>query len=218
VSRFVNLSPTKREQARTRLARRAVVDAARELFLEVGYAATTVEAISDASGVSPATVYRLFASKIGILKAVLDAAAGGDDQPIAFGERPEIKAALAMQNAHQLLSFFAHLTPQFMARVAPIQQMLTGAAATDSDAAAQLVEHTRQRQHGQARIAAALARLGALRAGLSEQAAADIIHALMSPEVYRLLVHDRGWTPDNYATWLTNSITEQLLGSTDHDR
>jgi AcrR family transcriptional regulator len=55
-------SKTGRGQARTRLARRAVVDAARALFLERGYAATTIEAISDRSDVPPATVYRLFSS------------------------------------------------------------------------------------------------------------------------------------------------------------
>src|SRR5437764_119563 len=46
-------------QARTRLARAAVVQAARALFLERGYAATTIEVISETSGVPPATVYRL---------------------------------------------------------------------------------------------------------------------------------------------------------------
>jgi AcrR family transcriptional regulator len=58
-------------QARTRLARRAVIDAARALFLERGYQATTIEAVSDHSDVPVATVYRLFSSKLGILKAVL---------------------------------------------------------------------------------------------------------------------------------------------------
>ena len=61
----------KRGQARTRLARAAVVDAARTLFLERGYGATTIDAISALSDVPPATVYRLFSSKRGILKALL---------------------------------------------------------------------------------------------------------------------------------------------------
>ena len=60
------------EQARTRLARRAVIDAARTLFLERGYAATTVEAVSVRADVPPATLYRLFTSKVGVLKALLD--------------------------------------------------------------------------------------------------------------------------------------------------
>ncbi len=211
MSRLVNPRETPPQQARTRLARAAVVDAARELFLQRGYAATTVEAISDAAGVSQATIYRLFTSKIGILKTLLDVAAAGDDRPIPFGERPEIRAALALADAKELISYFARLTPEFMARVAPIQQMLIGAAATDTDAAELLTEHTRQRQQGQARIAAALARLGELRAGLSERSAADIIHALMSPELYRLLTSDRGWAASRYSSWLAHTLIQQLV-------
>jgi AcrR family transcriptional regulator len=59
-------------QARTRRTRVAVVEAARTLFLERGYIATTIEAISDLSETPQATVYRLFSSKLGILKALLD--------------------------------------------------------------------------------------------------------------------------------------------------
>ena len=73
----------KRGQARTRLARAAVVDAARTLFLERGYGATTIEAISALSDVPPATVYRLFSSKRGILKALLDVSIVGDDEAVA---------------------------------------------------------------------------------------------------------------------------------------
>src|SRR3954452_8072867 len=81
----------KREpQARTRLARRAVVAAARALFLERGYSATTIEAVSDRADVPPATVYRLFTSKVGILKALLDTSIAGDDQPVAVPERPDV--------------------------------------------------------------------------------------------------------------------------------
>jgi AcrR family transcriptional regulator len=71
-------------QARTRLTRAAVIDAARTLFLERGYAVTTVEAICDLSGASPATVYRLFSSKLGILKGLLDVSLIGDGEAVEF--------------------------------------------------------------------------------------------------------------------------------------
>ena len=63
-------------QARTRRTRAAVVEAAQSLFVERGYAATTIEAVSDRSDTPQATVYRLFSSKLGILKAVLDVSIG----------------------------------------------------------------------------------------------------------------------------------------------
>jgi len=77
-------------QARTRLARRAVVDAARALFLERGYAGTTIDAISDRADVPSPTVYRLFSSKLGILRALLDTSIAGDDQPVTVEERPDV--------------------------------------------------------------------------------------------------------------------------------
>jgi hypothetical protein len=98
-----------------------------------------------------------------------------------------------------------------MGRLAPVQQILASAAGSDAEAAALLAEHTRQRQDGQACIAHALALAGALRPGLEERDAADIIHALMSPEVYRLLVFDRQWRPDRYEQWLADTLIHQLL-------
>jgi len=73
----------------------AVAGAARTLFLERGYAATTIEAISDLSDVPPATVYRLFSSKLGILKELLDVSIAGDDQAVALEDRPHVRALLA---------------------------------------------------------------------------------------------------------------------------
>src|SRR5205823_10158242 len=79
-------------QARTRRTRAAVVEAAQSLFVERGFAATTIGAISDLSDTPQATVYRLFSSKLGILKAVLDVSVGGDDQAVAVADRPQVRA------------------------------------------------------------------------------------------------------------------------------
>ena len=92
MSNAAALTTARGGQARTRLARAAVVEAARALFLERGYAATTIEAVSDVSDVPPATVYRLFSSKLGILKALLDASIAGDDEAVALPDRPHVRA------------------------------------------------------------------------------------------------------------------------------
>src|SRR5215831_1339727 len=81
-------------QARTRLARAAVTQASRALFLERGYATTTIEAISEHSDVPPATVYRLFSSKLGILKALVETSIAGDDRPLAVQDRPDVASLL----------------------------------------------------------------------------------------------------------------------------
>ena len=200
-------------QARTRLARAAVVQAARALFLERGYAATTIEAISDTSDVPPATVYRLFSSKLGILKALLDVSIAGDDQAAPLQDRANARALLADADPIRKLSGFAGICRQINARSAPIYRILLSAAGSDPEAAALLAEYTRQRQEGQGQIALSLARSGALRPELKERDAADIIHALMSPEVYRLLVDERAWPPGRYEQWLKDILTDQLLAA-----
>jgi AcrR family transcriptional regulator len=203
----------KRDQARTRLARAAVVAAARDLFLERGYGATTVEAISERANVPLATVYRLFSSKQGILKALIDLAIVGDDQELPMAERPEVRSLLASDDPRAQLQGFVAIGVQVNARLGDLYSTLVSAAGADPDAAIHLDELTRQRQQGQRAIARALARRGALRPELRERDAADLVHALLSPELYRLLVTDRRWSAKRYATWLEATLTHQLLPS-----
>jgi AcrR family transcriptional regulator len=193
------------------LARTAVVDAARSLFLERGYGATTIEAICAASDVPPATVYRLFSSKRGILKALLDVSIVGDDEAAPLADRPNVRPLFADPDPTNQLAGFVGIAAQVNSRTAPIYGILVSAASSDPDAAALLDELTRQRQDGQGRIARSLARAGALRPKLRQRDAADIIHALMSPEVYRMLVIDRGWSSERYERWLAAILVDQLL-------
>src|SRR3954471_15884513 len=96
-------------QARTRRTRAAVVEAAQSLFEERGYAATTIEAISDLSDTPQATVYRLFSSKLGIVKAVLDVSIVGDDEAVAMVDRPQVNALLSDRDPKNKLAGFAAL-------------------------------------------------------------------------------------------------------------
>jgi AcrR family transcriptional regulator len=198
-------------QARTRRTRTAVIEAARGLFVERGYTATTIEAISDRSDTPQATVYRLFASKLGILKALLDVSVGGDDQDTAMLDRPQVRALLSGEDPKDQLAGFAAVVCDVMARVGPVHRILADAARSDQEAASLLAEIARQRHEGQRRVARSLAQSSALRRGLQERSAADVIHALASPEVYGLLVFDRGWTGDRYKKWLTSILIDQLL-------
>jgi AcrR family transcriptional regulator len=200
-----------RGQARTRFARRAVIDAARSLFVAGGYTATTIDAISSRADVPPATVYRLFSSKLGILKALLDTSIAGDDRPVAVPDRTEVAALFTEPDPHQLLAGFAGVTTTINERTSDVYGVLVGAAGTDPGAAELLAAIHRQRGDGQRRIAHTLARAKALRTGVRERDAADVIHALMSPDVYRLLVVDRGWKPARYRRWLTDTLVQQLL-------
>ena len=198
-------------QARTRLARRAVLDAARILFLERGYGATTIEGISIASEIPQATVYRLFASKKGILKSLLDTSVAGDDEPVPVAERSHVRSLLDATSAEESLARLAAVSVDINTRTAPVYRILVSAASSDTDAAAILDELTQQRQDGQGRVATALARAKALRRGLTARDAGDVIHALASPELYHLFVIDRAWSPERYEHWLAEALAGQLI-------
>ena len=188
-----------------------MVDAARSLFLERGYGATTMEAISERADVPSATVYRLFSSKHGILKALLDVSIVGDHENVSMADRPQVRSLLDDREPREQLAGFVGVAARVNTRVAPLYRILVSAAGTDPDAGALLDELTQQRQQGQRVIARSLARAGALRPGVRERDAADLIHALMSPEMYRLLVLDRGWKTDRYERWVAGTLAEQLL-------
>lgn len=198
-------------QARTRLARGAVLDAAGRLFLERGYAATTIGAVSEASGVPAPTVYRLFSSKLGILKTLVDQGIVGEGE-IPLPDQSRVRSLLADPDPRRLLAGVAALAREINDREQGAYPILASAAGSDPAAAELLAAYNEQRQRGQGRVAVALARMGALRPGMSERDAADIIHAIVSPDLYRLLTRERGWSSDRFEHWLAGTLTELLLG------
>jgi len=198
-------------EARVRATKAKVVDAARELFVDEGYMATTIEAIAAASDTPIATVYRLFGSKIGILTAVLGVAFVGDDHPIALHDRQDVKAAAAQIDPGALLASFAHVARDVLGRSGRLHQVLRTAATADPEAAALSSEINRQRLDGQSRVASLLDQRGALADGISRRTAADVIYTLMSPDVHRLLTEERHWSADRYEQWLAHALCVLLL-------
>ena len=148
------------------------------------------------------------ASGIGLAIARLFRSEGA---AVAMLDRPQVRALLSAADPKDQLAGFAELVCDVMARVGPVHRILADAARSDQDAASLLAEIARQRHEGQQGIARSLDRSGALRPGLKERDAADIIHALASPEVYGLLVTDRGWRAERYENWLKSILVDQLL-------
>ena len=197
-----------RRQAQVRATRLRIIGAAKALFIAHGYPATTLEAIADAADTSLPTLYRLFSSKRALLKAVLDVSFGGDDQPVAFADRPEVQAARAEPDPQALIRAFARIGRDFMERSSAILRVLATAAQVDPDTAQLLEEISWQRHTGQSRIVAALSARHALDPDLQSSGAADIAYAVLSPEVHRILTVERGWTAEQYEQWLV-----RLLGA-----
>jgi AcrR family transcriptional regulator len=199
-----------RRQAQVQATRLRIIETAKALFIEHGYPATTLEATAAAADTSLPTLYRLFSSKRALLKAVLDVSFGGDDQPVAFGDRPEIQAARAEPDPVALVRAFARIGRDFMERSSAIMHVLATAAHVDSDAAQLMEQIRRQRRTGQSRIVAALSVRGALDPGLEFSEAVDITYTALSPDVHRILTVECGWTAEQYEQWLVRSLRALL--------
>lgn len=204
-----------RRLAATRATKAHVVEVATELFVEQGYPATTISQIAQRSDTPEATLYRLFGSKRGVLKEVLDVAIGGDDEQVEYQQRPRVQAAFAADDPGELLDAFAGLTRQVLHRSAPILNVLLSSAGVDAEAAEMLAAIRRQRHSGQSRIVGAVVRSGHLRDGLTQAAASDIVYALMSPEVFHIFTVERRWSEARYERWLAAALRAQLLDVTD---
>ena len=199
-----------RRLAQVRATRLRVIEAAKRLFIESGYPATTIEAVADAADVSLPTLYRLFGSKRALLAAVLDASFGGDDEPIAFGDRPAVRAARAEADPVKMVEAFGRILTDLMERTSAILHVLATAAQVDPEAADLLAEIRRQRHTGQSRIVAALAERDALDPDLDPAKAADMVYASMSPDVHRILTIERGWTSQDYELWADRCLRSLL--------
>lgn len=203
-------SPLRAEQARqTRLR---IIAAARELFLERGYPATTVEAVGERAGVAADTVYHVFRSKRGLLSQVMNVEVGGDDADVRLLDRDEPQAMRREPDQRrQVAMFAAGLTGQ-LERVRPLDDILRSAAAVDEGAAGLRSDlQLRQRREAMTTVAGWLAESGPLRPGTTVERAAAVLWTLTSPEVHHMLREVWGWTPDDYQNWLRETLTRTLL-------
>jgi AcrR family transcriptional regulator len=196
--------------AQAESTRDAVIAAAGRLFVERGYAATSIEEIAAAAGVSRATVFTSVGGKPKLLKTALDVAIVGDDEPLSLPERPRSKAIRAETDPRTYLALYAELVTEIDGRLAGIHEAARGAAGVDPEARALWESHLAQHRQGAANVVGDLIRKGGIRSGLDVETAADIVW-LLGPGAYHMLVVRRGWTPHRFQAWLTETFIRQLL-------
>jgi AcrR family transcriptional regulator len=197
----------RREQARR--TRRLVLAAAHDLFLADGYSATTIPLVARAAGVSPQSVYKSFGNKAGLVKAVFDVTMAGDDEPVTMLERESLTRVRAEPDPYVKLRLYADFVAGTAPRHVPVQLLLRTAAGTDAEAAAVWSQLSDERLRGLAMFAQALAPV--LRPEVTVEQARDLLWAYNSPELWDLLVTQRGWSPQQYATQLARSLISALL-------
>jgi AcrR family transcriptional regulator len=191
--------------------RRAIIDAATRLFVEQGYGATSIDAIAEAAGVSRATVFTAVGSKAALLKTAYDVALVGDDEPVAFPDRADSRAVRAEPDQRRYLDRYTGLLTGIWARLAPIYEVVRGAASADPEVRPVWEKIQQERRMGAAHVLQDTASKGPLREGIDQEAAADVIWVLIDPGVYHVLVNVRGWPPERHREWVSASLQHELL-------
>jgi AcrR family transcriptional regulator len=179
--------------------KQAVVQAAHDLFVANGWAATGMRDVAAAAGVAIETVYSHFSSKRGLLRAVGDAATVGDDAPVPLAQRPEFVSMGRGTRAARIRAA-ARIATAVAVRTAPVAKLLREAAPADPEIA-EMLHATRERQR--ADIATAFEHIVGRPPNDAER---DGVWAIVSPEVHLLLVEESGWTHAQYEDWLAVTL------------
>jgi AcrR family transcriptional regulator len=205
-------SPRRREQAAA--TRQAILEAAQRLFEQHGYAATSMAAIADEAGVALKTVYLAFETKSGMLRALWHALLRGDQDDLPVGEQAWFRKVLEEPDADRQVRLNARNSRAVKVRAAALMEVIRSAAPVDPEIGALWNRIQTEFYENQRSIVESLAEKCGLSPGLDVDRATDILWTLNHPDVYWLLVNERGWTPAEYEQWLGDSLCSQLLGYT----
>jgi AcrR family transcriptional regulator len=191
--------------------RQAILQAASELFGAQGFAATTISAIAAEADVAAETVYSRFGNKLTLISEILETAIVGNAPRVDVLELPEIAAIRTITDQRTQLARLAHLSRGILERTALAHRILRNSGTADP-ALAEFVAADRQRRHRhQTAYIAMLLDNGPLRDGMSAADAAAIYGALANPDTYAELTSHRGWSPDHYESWLSDTLTLLML-------
>jgi AcrR family transcriptional regulator len=199
---------TSRRQAAAR-TRTAILDAARELFTERGYAATPMAAIADRAGVALDTIYASAGRKPELARLLIETAISGTDQAIPAEQRDYVQAIQAAPDASTKIALYAAAITAIAPRMALVLDIIRQAVPGEAELAALWAEIAERRAANMRRFVADLAAVAPLR--LDPGQAADIVWATNATELYHLLVGQRGWTPQRYQDFLTDTWQRLLL-------
>ena len=192
--------------------RERVLEVARRLFAERGFAETTMEPIADEAGIALPTLYATFQSKRGVLDALLTRLVAGVPGGPPLVDTAGARAVLAEDDPQRLLTLFVADLGRVQESVIPIYEVMKHAARTEPEIAALVGRAQAYRLSNIATVAARLDELGVLRAGLTTDDAARTIWAIASAEVRQMLLGFAGWTVPQYQRWLRETLAAALLG------
>jgi len=192
------------ERTRTR-----ILDAAADLFLDRGYGRTTVKDIAEGAGVARDTVHAVFGSKARVLTALIDRLLVPDASVANITERPDMQAIRAEADQRTQIELLAELLTGLSTSLRPVFEILRTASAVEPEMAKVFEEMDRFRMQNMHTYAKWIAARGPLR--VTTRRAGEIIWALASPDMGRMLCDELGWTQAQHSRWLADTLIASLL-------
>jgi AcrR family transcriptional regulator len=202
-------SPRRQEQAAA--TRRQILEAAERCFREQGYAATTMAGIAGAAGVALKTVYLAFETKSGVLRGLWNLRLRGEDDGVPMPRRDWYQAVLAEPDPEHQLAATAASSREVKERAGWLFEVLRSGASLDPDIAELWGRIQVEFRAVMLGIVQSLHAKGVLREEIDPERAADVVWTLNHPDVWLLLVGERGWTPAEWEAWFLASCRAQLL-------
>lgn len=200
-------SPRRREQAAA--TRRAILDAAQRLFERDGYAATSMAAIATEAQVSNKTVYLAFETKSALLRTLWNLLLRGDEAETPVAQRHWYRAVLDEPDPSRKLRLNARNSRNAKGRMGSMLKVIRSAAPTDDEIAALWSRIQGDYYDNQKAIVKSMRK--DLAEGMSVKRATDILWSLNHPDVWLLLVDQRGWSSEGYERWCADTACAQLL-------
>lgn len=167
--------------------------------------------IATRADVSIKTVEAVFGTKGALLKVVVDVAIAGDDEPVAVLDRPILQQLRDETDLVRFFGLYAGLVSDISARLAPLASVVEQAAQTDPEIAELWSTMGDNRLFGARHVAGLVAAKAAIWPDVDGDRAADILYLFNDPSVYRTLVLDRGWTREEFRSWLAGTYHDLLV-------
>ncbi|HET6759013.1 MAG TPA: helix-turn-helix domain-containing protein [Propionibacteriaceae bacterium] len=201
-------SSTVRDEQAVR-TRGRILDAASELFLERGYARTTMKDIAERADVARDTVHAIFGNKARVLTALIDVRLVPDAGVDNITQRPDALAIKDEPDQRKQIELFANFIAGISPGIRPVFEILRTASAVEPEMAKVFEEMDRYRMINMQTYVKWIAARGPLR--VNTRRAGEIIWAIASPDVSRMLCEEIGWSESQHARWLADTLIRTLL-------
>jgi AcrR family transcriptional regulator len=201
--------PTRRERALA--TKRRITKVAYTLFIERGYAETTMAEIAEAAGVAVQTVYFTFHTKGELLSRAVDFAVMGEDGPLPPEEQEWYVQMTAEPNLVMALRHLVTGEGTINLRATPLDTVVRANAQSDPDTAQVWAFHERLRADAHRAILEVLVAKAPLRDEMTPERATHLLLLYLGSDAYRPLVHDFGWTHEEWVDWTVATIADQVF-------